>query len=215
MKDVTQLKDFIYSVFNPTSDEWKNFEQQLKIRQWRANDVIFSEGDICNEILFINKGAVRTYYLKNDEEVNTFFAFENDFIFHYESFLTKTPMKSTIQTLENTVTISISRDIIFNTPDVFYNWNQLGRVITEQLYLKLLRRTENFISLSGEKRYLELVNTYSTIFERVPLYHIASYIGIAGPSLSRIRNRLTKKTKSNYRTIKNSTRLNEKFLNRG
>jgi CRP/FNR family transcriptional regulator len=187
-----RIKSFFFSILQPTEKEWLTFEKQLKTKKWKAGETVLSEGQVCTDIFFINKGAMRLYYLKNDEEVNTYFAFEGKLMFNYESFLTRKPMKYYIQALEDTEAFVISYDVIQKETDKFYNWKQLGLIITEQSYLQLVQRVESFLFMTAEERYLDLIKTYPNIFERVPLYHIASYLGITGPSLSRIRKNIVK-----------------------
>ena len=53
--------------------------------------------------------------------------------------------------------------------------------------------SSSFITLSPEKRYLQLLEKRPTLVNRVPQYQLASYLGIKPETLSRIRNRLSKK----------------------
>lgn len=189
-----QLKTYITSMIQPAEAEWKKFEEQLKVKELKAGEMVFSEGQTCSHLIFINKGCMRLYYIKEGEEVNTYFAFENKLMFNYESFLKKQPMKYYIQALEDTEAVFIPRDVFFNSTNEFYSWNNLGRILTEQSYLHLVKRVESFLFMTAEERYLDLMKNYPTIFERIALLHIASYLGIAAPSLSRIRHNLVKKS---------------------
>jgi len=52
-------------------------------------------------------------------------------------------------------------------------------------------RITTFLSMSAEEKYLYMMETQPEILQRVPQRHIASYLGIAPESLSRIRKRLS------------------------
>jgi hypothetical protein len=54
-------------------------------------------------------------------------------------------------------------------------------------------KNEGFLFKTPEERYLELVEQHPTLLQTIPLYHISSYLGIQGPSLSRIRKRISGK----------------------
>lgn len=56
-----------------------------------------------------------------------------------------------------------------------------------------IERMEGFVFKTPEERYLDLIKNHPDIFNNIPLYHISSYLGIQGPSLSRIRKRLSGK----------------------
>jgi CRP-like cAMP-binding protein len=47
--------------------------------------------------------------------------------------------------------------------------------------------------MDGEQRYLDLIKNQPQIFERIPLYHIASYLGLERESLSRLRKKVAGK----------------------
>ena len=57
----------------------------------------------------------------------------------------------------------------------------------EQAFLKLTEQTIDLQLLSAKERYANLLKKHPEIFQKVQLYHIANYLGIAPKSLSRIR----------------------------
>jgi CRP-like cAMP-binding protein len=67
---------------------------------------------------------------------------------------------------------------------------RLGRILMEQAYLKIARQSIDLQVLTARERYEGMLRNYPEIFQRVPLYHIANYLGIAPKSLSRIRKEL-------------------------
>ncbi len=67
---------------------------------------------------------------------------------------------------------------------------RLGRILMEQAYLKIVEQTIELQVLSAKERYENLLKKHPEIFQKVQLYHIANYLGIAPKSLSRIRKEL-------------------------
>lgn len=55
------------------------------------------------------------------------------------------------------------------------------------------KRIEELKTLSPEERYKTLLEKQPFIFQRIPLQYIAAYLNIEPQSLSRMRNRLSKK----------------------
>lgn len=64
------------------------------------------------------------------------------------------------------------------------NW---GRKLAETELLKLESRVISSEFSPARERYDELMNSFPTLIQRVPLKYIASYLGITQVSLSRIR----------------------------
>jgi CRP-like cAMP-binding protein len=67
---------------------------------------------------------------------------------------------------------------------------RLGRILTEQAFIKFVEQTVEFQTLTAKERYENLLKNHPSIFQKVQLYHIANYLGIAPKSLSRIRKEL-------------------------
>lgn len=72
-------------------------------------------------------------------------------------------------------------------------WERFGRLLAQEAFNVSIQRTESFLFKTPEQRYHDLVVQHPDIFNQVPLYHISSYLGIQGPSLSRIRKRISGK----------------------
>lgn len=71
-----------------------------------------------------------------------------------------------------------------------HQWERFGRLLAQEAFNLLINRTESFLFKTPEERYLDLIKHHPDIINSIPLYHISSYLGIQGPSLSRIRKRM-------------------------
>lgn len=74
-----------------------------------------------------------------------------------------------------------------------HEWERFGRLIAEMAANVVIEKMESFMLKSAEQRYLDRIESHPDLYEKVPLYHISSYLGIQGPSLSRIRKRIANK----------------------
>lgn len=190
MSNFKIFKDWLTQVSFLTEKDCSLFEPYLKIKNYKAKEYFLSEGKICQDIGFINKGCFRTYYLADGKEINTHFAFENEFVTDYHSFLQEKPSKYFIQALEDAEIVTFNLPALQNAYNQSQNWERLGRMIAEQSYKLTTQRVESFLFLDGEQRYLDLLKNQSHIFDRIPLYHIASYLGLERESLSRLRKKI-------------------------
>lgn len=193
MNDFTIFKNWLTKVPFLTEKDCSLFEPFLRTRNFKAKDYFLSEGEICKEIGFINKGCFRTYYLADGKEINTHFAFENEFVTDYDSFLQSKPSRYFIQVLEDAEIVTFNLSDLQNAYNQSQNWERFGRMIAEQSYKLTTQRVESFLFQSGEQRYLDLLTNQTKILERIPLYHIASYLGLERESLSRLRKKIASK----------------------
>lgn len=143
---------------------------------------------------FLIDGVFRVYYEAEAEaeskEINTHFILPEDFVVEFDSFLAQSPSRYSIQALEPAEMIVFDFAALQEAYARSHGWERLGRLLAESAYRRSRERTEAFLFLSGEERYLKAVREEPRLFERVPLYHIASYLGVERESLSRIRRRL-------------------------
>ncbi len=168
------------------------FSSEKKFRNLKAKEYLIRENETCHEVAFVNSGVLRMYYLSPaGKEINTMFFFENDFATSFQSMLLQKPSRYFIQALEDCELITVAYDTLQNAYDHSHLWNKFGRIIAEKSYIISEKRIENLLFLDAEERYLNLVKTYPKVFEQVPLYHIASYLGIERESLSRLRKKLS------------------------
>jgi len=164
----------------------------LELLEIKKSSEILREGKICDSIYLIVKGSVRQYGIKKGEEVNFLFYFDGDFVFDELSFYEKMPTKYYFKTLERTTLLKLNKAFFdrVNQDDRIHNFLfKLSRQNVARLY----KRNEVLLMDTAEERYLKLLELHPKIIEKVSLAKIASFIGVAPPSLSRIRKRLARK----------------------
>jgi CRP-like cAMP-binding protein len=151
---------------------------------------LITEGKTCRHLYFLQQGALRGYYNLDGKEITHWFAFENDFVTSFHSFITATPSVETIQLLEGSVLWAISKDDLDKLLRAHHELERVLRMAYESYYIRLEDRYVNAQFKTALERYRQLLNQTPHLVERVPLGHIASYLGISAETLSRIRGRL-------------------------
>ena len=144
-------------------------------------------GNTCRNIYFIKQGLLRIYYFKDDTDVTESFEFENAIVARADSLFNANPSKKGIQVIEDSELIAINSAQLFKLYDDFPDIERLFRKIFENAYVETVNRIESIQFHSAEERYANLLNESKNIVQRVPLKHIASYLGITQVSLNRIR----------------------------
>lgn len=157
-------------------------------------DYFLQSGEINKHIGFIQKGLVRYYVSKNDEEATFEFTKEGDFIADYQSFTAHTPSTQNIQAIEDCELLIINHDDVQHIFNHTKNGNLLGRLVVEHRFEVMVRQLLSIYMHNPEERYKQFMKTYASLAQRIPQYLIASYVGIKPQSLSRMRKRFLKET---------------------
>lgn len=147
------------------------------------------EGERCRRLYFLESGALRGYYNLEGKEITHWFAFAQDFVTSFHSFITEQPAVENIQLLEGSILLAISKERLNRLLDAHHEIERLLRIAYEKYYIRLEERYVNAQFKTATERYEDLLKQTPHIVERVPLGYIASYLGISQETLSRIRGR--------------------------
>jgi CRP-like cAMP-binding protein len=162
------------------------FEQVV----YSKNDYLVTEGRICRYLYFLQQGALRGFYNLDGKEVTHWFAFEDDFVTSFHSFITQQPAVENIQLMEGSILWAISKDRFTGLLNQYFEIERLLRIAYEKYYIRLEERFVNAQFKTARERYRDLLLQAPHIVERVPLGYIASYLGISPETLSRVRSQL-------------------------
>ena len=184
----TSLTDTIQRIHPLDQKLLELLYQKVELLEYPARYKIINEGVIPNKIYLVEKGALRSYYLKDGHEITTWFTFENEFITSFYSVLTNSPSREIVELLEDSVLYGLSFLELDKLTQKYPEINQLYRKVLELNFIKQEKKLgEHFGSAS--ERYEDLISKYPEILKRVPLGYVASYLGITQSTLSRIRKK--------------------------
>lgn len=151
------------------------------------NEVLQEIGKTCKTIYFVMEGSARIFYLKDGLEITEYFAFKNDLIVRAESLFKSLPSNKGIVSIEETLFVGIPSNALFSLFDEFHDIERLFRILIQTVYLETIKRLESIQFQTAEERYKGLLENHPEFIQKIPLKHIASYLGITQVSLSRIR----------------------------
>ena len=158
----------------------------LSVLNLGKKHVLIKENQRHDFAYYVIKGAVRSYYLKDGVEVNTWFALENDMVGSLHNFKDN-PSRETIELIENSTLISINLKQV--KPLMFSNIQIANFInaIIEDYALFLEDKIYFSQMMSSIDKYLVLLDKEPQLFQRIPLTYIASFLGISRETLSRLR----------------------------
>lgn len=156
--------------------------EEVKKKQW-----LLQPGEVSNKIYFIEKGLIRGFYILHDRETTVWLMKEDNFIISILSFYSQKRSEEYIEVLEDSIVWSLTHSQLQLLHNQFIEFNYIGRVLTERYYALSELRTQKLRMLSAQDRYLELLQEIPDVFNRIPLKHIASLLGLTPETISRIR----------------------------
>lgn len=172
-------------------EEWKQIENCLTRKEYKKGEIILEGGKICRKLYFLEEGFLRFFILKDGENISKFFT-ESPYCFTSQrSFTNEIPTEDNIEALRDSIVWEMTKADAFDLLR-FFNWSEFIRKLIQEVQFfteQILEETQNN---TAEERYFKMVEENDSILINAPLKDIASYLGIAPQSLSRIRKKYWK-----------------------
>ncbi|MFZ2890985.1 Crp/Fnr family transcriptional regulator [Sulfuricurvum sp.] len=188
-------KNFIQQYLKLNAIEWKLVELRLTLKSYKAGDIILHQGDICNELYFINSGLARGFIIDENGKDYTWSIFFNDsnahmsnlFVTNYDSFLHQIPSNIHIETLEDTTLVVVTYQDIQFLYNTLKKGERFGRLMAEEAYSFLHQQIIDRQIKSAKERFEDFLKQTPYLLHKVPQYHIATFLGITPQHLSRLK----------------------------
>jgi len=176
-----------------SEDESMAFIECIPIKDFKKGEVILKEGQVSRDSYFVIKGCVRKYYILDGEECTAEFYVEDESVASLQSYMNKTPSNHYFECLEDCKLAVLNYDKEQELFKRVPKYETLCRMSLENDYGEQQEYIAKFITLNPEERYKNLLETRPDLIQRIPQYHLASYLGVKPESLSRIRKRIIEK----------------------
>ena len=190
----TLLQKNIAAHISLSETEMESFCNLFEYKTIKKKSFLLREGEICKFEGFVTKGLFRVYHIdKNGFEQILYFAIEDWWITDIDSFTNEIPSQLFIEALEDSELLLISKkDMDFayeNLPKI----EKLFRIMTQKTHVALQRRMIDSMSKTAEFRYVEFVEKYPQLIQRLSNIQVAAYLGITNVFLSNIRKKISSK----------------------
>lgn len=174
-----------------SEEEIKQFARHARSLTFQKGELFLKEGEVCKQLLFIHQGVFRYYLLHEGNDFTKDFAVDaqNPFCTAYTSFMLQKPSEIWIEALEPCKVLSWDHSEVF---PLFHNhpkWLFFAKKMSDYMFFRKEQKELATIKCSAEERYRHFLVDFPGLSQRVPQYHIATYLGITPESLSRIRSR--------------------------
>lgn len=176
-----------------TQEEIQAIVETMTVKQYKKGTVLLKEGQISTEAYFVLEGCVRQYYLVDgDEKTNNFFT-EEQWVVSMNSFGQNVPSKHFLDCCMDSTLVVGNREKEEGLYKRFPKFETVSRKVLEKVFAEQQEIMSSYATDTAEIRYLKLLETRPDLFQKIPQYQIASYVGVKPESLSRIRKRLFSK----------------------
>ncbi len=198
---IIRLTNYKLMKIEHTNEIFNHFEKYIKLsgplKNELANKVVlktFKKGElvhnadiICTKSHFIQKGLLRTYFIKNGKEISEYFCAENEWSNSPRSFRSRQIDIYYIDAIEDTTCFCLEVNDLVYLFDNFPEMERYARLSMGTIFGHLIERITSLRFTSAKEKYDHFCSTYQDIYARIPLGMIATYLGITQETLSRIR----------------------------
>ncbi|MEZ0607814.1 Crp/Fnr family transcriptional regulator [Fibrella sp. WM1] len=188
----SSIFDHITSHINLNQQDKELFTSVLRVRKVKRRQLLEQPGFISGHRTYVVTGAFRAYFVGTDGQEHTLsLAVDNWMIGDPGSFLLQEPATLFVEALEDSTVIQWTYESEQMLVEKIPHFSVAMMRRAQQIAVMIQRRVVSLLSLTAEERYEEFAQTYPVFVQRIPLYVIASYLGMTREFLSKIRNQRT------------------------
>ncbi|MEM6736181.1 MAG: Crp/Fnr family transcriptional regulator [Bacteroidota bacterium] len=158
------------------------------VKEYSKGEIVIRQGDPITKVLFVLDGCLRSFCTdKTGKDHTLLFAIKDWWISDYIAIHSEEPASLSVECLNDSRLIAFNSRKLMESLSLFPEFQPFQRKLLERHMVSLHKRILNHLQLSASERYDLFLKQYPDIEQFTSNYHIASYLGIAKESLSRIR----------------------------
>ncbi len=190
------FKELLNQYINLSDDDWDTIKKDFQRQEFQKDEIILEEGKVCRYFYFFETGMIRFFCNIDGKDITKNFGTAPYCFTSKISFRNQTPARESIQALEETIVWRITYEQ-YKKLEKIDAWNKFMHKLINEVQEYVENRLLESKIYTAEKNYENLMERYSAdLMQKIPLKHLASFLGVAPQSLSRIRNNLHEKRRS-------------------
>lgn len=184
----------ISQYINLSEEDFQQFVKPFELKTFKKKKLVLKEGDYCLFEGFVLKGCFKICYLnENGFEQTLYFAVEGWWITDIDSLINNVPSILNIEALEDSEVLMISKKDKEHLYETMPQIEKLFRIMNQRSSVALQRRILSLTGKTADKRYLEFLEKYPGLEQRITQQQVAFYLGITHEFLSKIRRKIFEK----------------------
>jgi len=186
---LADLKDLLCPALSH-SELWPLLDEISNYKEVAAGCNLIQAGDHPQHTYIVASGLLRHFYHSPDgRERNKNFFREGQLAGSLSSQLTQQPCAYNLEAIEDSCLIQFPNHLFWALKEQHSSAQRMIDMTIQELFLRNEVREAVLLTQSGEERYHWLLENESWLAQRLPQYHLASYLGMDAVSLSRIKTR--------------------------
>lgn len=186
---MTELEQYINSYFGVEKSDLNAMVSFFRPQVLKKGEFYVRKGAGCDKISFIKSGIIRIFADTENKEVTQWISTKGYFITDLSAFLFQVPARYHMQALTDCEMFTISGKAYQELGEIIPTWHKLEKLFIGKCFSMLEDRIFSHLSMSAEERYSKFFEHHRELFNQVPLQFIASMLGMAPETLSRLRKK--------------------------
>ncbi len=159
----------------------------FETKEIAKGDYFLKSGNTCRQMAFIESGYMRMYNIVEGKEITFWIGSEGKFITSLSSFIFESNNNWNIQAVTDCKLHVIGRENHFKLSQTQPKWLEFDNRLLAHSFALLEKSMFSQLHTTAKQRFHNLLSEEPHLFKNVPLQYIASMLGIAPESLSRLR----------------------------
>ena len=165
----------------------KELAERITYVSFKKGQLMHDADKVCTKSYFIQKGLVRTYFVKDGKEISEYFSCEQEWVNSTRSFMQRQKDIYYIDAIEPVDAFCLQINDLGYLLDHFPEMERYSRLSMGHIFGHFMERITSMRFTTAREKYDHFCRTYKGIYHRIPLGMVASYLGITQETLSRIR----------------------------
>lgn len=177
--------------------EIERIQTSLGYNTFEKSHFLFKSGTKCDKVYFILNGCFQLYQkdLNGTKRIKQF-AVDGWWITDFTAFHQRSITNFELQALENSTYLALDYETYESLTSDVPAFSNYFRKIYQDFFILCQDLFFATVQNDGKGRYLYLTEKYPALLQRVPLYMLASFLGITPVLISNIRKQIFKEPRS-------------------
>ncbi|MEL6592088.1 MAG: Crp/Fnr family transcriptional regulator [Bacteroidota bacterium] len=183
------VRQYIHRYVSLGEEDWQSIANKLTRRSVARSETLLQQGQVCRHLYFLETGLLRFLNWKDGRDITKYFTVAPYCFTSQRSFTMEIAANESIEALEDSIVWQMSKadsDALLQLPA----WSEFVRKLVQEVQYYTDCILEELQNETAEARYRKMLQINDPLLQRVPIKHLASYLGIAPQSLSRIRKKI-------------------------